>query len=235
MKKCSLILLCCIWLITHATAQVGYAPEIGANFSNMQFTPPYYFQAASTQGLTRPRIGGIIDLDMGTHIYIQPGIFFSGKGAKRNLSYAYHDTSEAINETLALNYLEIPINVLYKTGHQGDNRFFFGLGVDFEQLLGGKDKINAILDTGTGQTFPLNITDKVSDAVESFDIGMNFIVGFEFSMGVYIKASYTLGVKDISLDSAEGEVDKNYSASLSAGYFFGKNRHKKRVVAPIEE
>lgn len=237
MKKYYILILCFIaFIINNATAQVGYAPEVGVNFSNMKYAPPSPFQQASTKGLIGPRIGGIADLDLGAHIYLQPGIFFSSMGAKRNYSYNYHDTSEAINETLRLNYIQVPINVLYKTGHQGDNRFFFGAGVYFAELVGGKDQANDIVDSGTGHTYPVNITfSPRNNSVASFDLGVNVMLGYEMSTGGYIRAFYSLGVRDLSLDSDYGETDKNYAGGVSIGYFFGKNRHQKRVVAPIEE
>lgn len=237
MKKYFLSIFCFITLIiNNATAQVGYAPEVGVNFSNMRYAPPFPFQHASTQTLIGPRIGGIADLDLGAHIYLQPGIFFSGMGAKRNISYNFHDTSEAINETLRLNYIQVPINVLYKTGSQGDNRFFFGAGVYFAELIGGKDQVNDLIDTGTGHTFAINTTlSPKNNAVASFDLGVNVTIGYEMRMGAYIRAFYSMGVRDLSLDSDYGETDKNYAGGVSVGYFFGKNRHQKRVVEPIEE
>jgi hypothetical protein len=235
MKKICLLVFCTILVLNNVTAQVGYAPEVGVNFSSMHFTPPFYYQQVSVKGLVGPRIGGIIDLDMGKHIYIQPGLFFSSKGAKRNLSYNYNDTAQSVNETLRLDYIELPINVLFKTGVQGDNRFFFGLGVDFAQLVGGKDNVHDLIDTGTGQNFAINSNGNPNNAVASFDIGLNFTLGYELRSGAYIRAFYTMGVRDLSLDSDEGEVDKNFAGGVSIGYFFGKNRHQKRVVEPIEE
>ena len=236
MKKFFLFIICSILMLQNVNAQVGYAPEVGVNFSNMKFEPIYGFTSASTSGLVGPRFGGIVDLDMGPHIYLQPGAFFSSKGATRNFSYSYKDTAQTVNETLRLNYIEVPINVLFKTGLQGDARFFFGLGIDLEYVVGGSDKLHDFGNNGV-DSFNLNQTSKVAGQglVANFDIGLNFTLGYELPSGFYVRGYYTLGVSDISLYSDMGESDKNYAAGASIGYFFGKNRHHKRVVPPVTE
>jgi len=217
-----------------AIAQTGYGPEIGLGFSTMHFAPNLLYTSASTSAIFSGKIGGNVDLKMNQHLYAQIGIFVSRKGQTRSFSY---DSSNSNNEydkqTLTINYFDLPLNLLYKTGKQGQGRFFVGLGVTASYIIGGKNKI-----TSTGvyndTAYSLSGSTKVvaGNPLAGFDLGINFIAGYELPTGLFFKAYYTLGGNDIGLGT---EIDKNRMGGISIGYFFGKGRDINKEEDLIEK
>jgi hypothetical protein len=207
-----------------AFAQPGYGPEIGIGLSSMHFAPAAGFTSASGSPIASGRIGGIADFGLNRHFYLQAGLFLSRKGQTRDFSFYTNDSlNESVHQTLTINYLDIPVNLFYKTGFQGKGRFFFGLGVTPSYIIGGENKFQA-KGVSAGTPFVINHDSKIvaGNPVAMFDIGMNLSAGYELATGLFFRAYYTSGVKDIGLG---GEVDKNRMWGISAGYIFGKGRN----------
>jgi hypothetical protein len=205
-------------------AQVGFGPEAGVGASNMQFVPAPGFTKTLTEPILSWKLGGVVDLHPGKNIYVQSGLYFFRKGHSRNYSYYDNDSfNEAIKQSLNINYLELPITVLYKTGAQGKGRVFLGLGAAVSYILGGRDKVHA---EGKYEGIPFSVnpnTQIVADkTLKAFDVGVNFTAGYELPTGLFFRANYVLGAKDIGMNY---ETDKNKVWTVSAGYFFGKGRN----------
>lgn len=220
-------------LFLKAGAQIGFAPEAGIGISYMHFEPdPSVFTSSSTKPIISGRLGGTIDVNPGKAIYVQSGIFLSRKGQNRNYSFFINDSfNEAINQKLTINYFDVPINVLYKTGVQGTGRFFFGLGATLSYIVGGRDKIHAqgkFNDT----PFVADINNKVvaDETLKGFDLGVNLTAGYELPTGLFFRAYWILGANDIGLGF---ERDKNRMAGISAGFFLGKGRNVNREAADL--
>jgi hypothetical protein len=213
--------------IRPAHAQFGYGPEVGIGMSSMHFAPttaPILYTSASTSPIFSGKVGGLIDLPLQTHIYFQAGLSLSRRGAVRSFSY-YIDSSynESVHQTLHINYLDLPVNVLYKSGMQGKWRFIAGLGATASYIIGGR---NILLDSLMNSGVPTNTNDnlKISlgNTIKGFDIGVNISAGCELPTGLFFRAYYTAGVSDIGVGT---EVDKTRIWGIAAGYFFGKGRN----------
>jgi len=210
-------------LVGAATAQTGYGPEIGVGMSSMHFAPAPGFTAASGNAIFSGKAGGIVDAGLSKRIYLQAGLFLSQRGQTRDFSFHTNDTLyEYVHQTLTINYIDLPVNIVCKTGLQGKGRFFFGLGVTPSYILGGRNKFQATVDNGTYSSVSNNTRIASGNPLAMFDIGMNLSAGYELATGLLVRAYYTMGVRDIGLG---GEVDKNRMWGISAGYLFGKGRN----------
>jgi len=210
-----------------AFCQVGFGPEAGIGMCSMKFVPPSLFTNSSTGTQISGKAGGIMDVPMNKHVYFQAGLYFELKGGVRDYSY-YHDTNynATVHQQLNLYYADLPLNVLYKSGMQGKGRFVTGLGVSLSYVLGGINKVNEHSVTNdtlinTNGTFGV----KAGNTLLGLDVGMNVLAGYELATGLFFRAYYTVGVKDIGPLT---EVDKNRMWGLSAGYIFGKGRNIKK-------
>ncbi len=215
-----------ILIFTHnqASAQVGFGPEVGAGMSSMHFAPPLGFTSASVATMASGKISGLVDLPLNKHLYFQAGLSISSKGAVRAFSYYTNDSfNESVNQTLHIYYADLPVNLLFKSGHQGRGRFIGGLGVTPSYIIGGKNKLHDNFDSsGMRSITDDNLNIIRGQTIKGFDIGLNLSAGYELSTGLFFRAYYTIGISDIGPGT---EVDKNRMWGISAGYLFGKGRN----------
>jgi hypothetical protein len=212
---------------TLLSAQIGFGPEAGIGMSTMHFSPVRGFTNSSGSTIFSWRAGAIVDVKLNKHIFLQSGLRFAAKGQNRNFSFYVNDTlNEAVQQTLTLNYIELPVTIIYKTGQQGKGRFFAGLGSTPSYLVGGRNKVQAHGKyNNTAFTTSFNRKIVAGNPVAQFDIGLDISAGYELPTGLFFKAYYTVGMHDIGLND---EIDKNRMWGIAAGYFFGKERNINR-------
>src|SRR5947208_587012 len=128
-KKYLLLLFAFFSSLAPMLAQLAFAPEIGISTCSMKIVAPTPFHTVSSGSIIGEKIGGLLDIGITEHLYFQSGLFFSVKGNTKSLAFNSGDSAvENIDQSFRINYLEVPINVVFKTSTQGFNRIFFGLG-----------------------------------------------------------------------------------------------------------
>jgi len=197
---------------------IGY--QIGLNVSgikeeaNMEQSPRFGFNT-----------GFVLDMRICKIITIQPALLLSAKGCR----YGYTDTYSEFDydkHSLHTNifYLELPINGLVNIPIK-KGKFFLGGGLYLAYGIYGKDRyIVAVKRLGetefhTEEYFYL-FKKEDEKLYNPFDFGINFLGGYEFSSGLYMKAGYGLGLKNIAY-SANWETNTgsyNRCFDLSIGY-----------------
>jgi Outer membrane protein beta-barrel domain len=161
------------------------------------------------QGLT----GGLyFDVPLSSGISLRPALNFVEKG--------YIIKDEGSQETMSLNYFEIPLNFVYHT-----NSFFAGAGPSFATGFTGKDKYvdkdNPLYNSKTDIEF----RDKVEDNyVKPSDIGINIIAGYRLN-GLLFTGNYNFGLSNINPDDSGAKIRNNYFA-IKIGYEFGHEKRK---------
>ena len=213
-------------------AQVGFGPEVGVGMSTMHFAPPLGFTSADVATMASGKVGGLVDLPLNKHLYFQAGLSVSSKGAVRAFSYYTNDSfNESVNQTLHIYYAELPLNLIFKSGHQGRGRFIGGIGATPSYIIGGKNKLHDNFDSSGIKT----ITDDdikivTGKTIKGFDIGLNLTAGYELPTGVFFRLYYIIGISDIGPGT---EVDKNRMWGISAGYLFGKGRNVNKEASDL--
>lgn len=227
MRQIHILLLLLLLARGSVYAQLGFGPEIGVGMSTMRFTPPQdpiIYPFASEKPVASGKIGCLGDVPLSKHMYFQFGVFVSRKGGVRDFSYYKNDSfNEYINQTLYINYFDVPVNVIFKSGHQDRGRFMFGLGAVPSYIIGGRNKLKdhqVFNDTLTVTSDDVKIA--VGKTLSGFDIGLNITAGYELPTGLFFRVYYTTGVRDLGLGT---EIDKNRMWGISAGYLFGKGRN----------
>lgn len=225
MKRSLVVLF--LLLANTCMAQIGYGPEAGIGMSTFKFQPPSYpviYTSSSVTPMLSGRIGIIVDLPITKRAYFHAGVSFSRKGAERAFSYHYSDSfNEAVSQKLSINYFEVPLILLYKTGMQGKGRFVAGIGATPSLIAGGRDKY---ADAGTTDGVPFSYAGEekinVGKTLKSFDIGVTLTAGYELPTGLYCRVYYTGGVSDIGVQT---EVVKNRVLAIAIGYVLGNGRN----------
>jgi hypothetical protein len=146
----------------------------------------------------------IYDKKPDQYFSIGSGLEFIGKGAKL----------QAGGGTIALNYLEIPIDALYHYTF-GPGSLYGGLGPYFAYGIGGKSIIG-----GYSQSSFSN------GNFYRFDAGIGFRLAYQLDMGIVFGLSYDLGLVNTAY-SDQGAEYNNRCFSINAGYQIGRLFTKK--------
>jgi len=188
--------------------------EIGPNVSN------YYFsQAGNTYKnsfVVSGRVGGIFDIALSRHFFIEPGIFYVVNGTVMT-------PNESTQEHIYVYTAEIPLNLLYKFGNARGNRFFVGAGGYGAYNFGGTNNFNPV------SFYPGNIKigdDKNTDMFTPIDFGVGINAGYQQKDGLFFRASYQVGLANLSPDTDNSRFIRSTSCGVQIGYFF---RHAKKA------
>lgn len=190
MKKTLLILLVLFASKTFSQT-VSYGLCAGVNYSNLSGDNP-----ETSSYLTGVRAGGLVDIDFNS-FSIQPGLLFSKMGGQ--------NTSKT--EQLVLNYLQIPVDFLYREKGQVGS-FFIG---------GGPYISFGTLATDIDYTLRDNFYFGNNEGLHRADVGLSALTGYQFSSGLAISGGYSLGLTDVY---STGPDNKNAAFNISIAYFF---------------
>lgn len=224
-----------------AQAQVSIAPRIGLNASSIQFD--IEDDDPDSKLLFAPQAGVTLNAQFG-NLSLQPSLLFSQKGGKfvEKLESSFTDDNGETyaikgeeKVTFRLNYLEVPVNLVYSTsGEEGGFQVFAGpyVGVG----LGGKYKGESTVSINGEVAEELSGSDE--EDIKFVGKGNNRSNDFElrridwgFNAGVGYKAGpfqaqlgYGLGLGNLipKYDNDDSE-DKlhNRGVHFSVAYFFG--------------
>ena len=214
MKKLLLLTIALIGSAGIYAQTISYGVKAGVNFST--FSASIDNITATSKSLTGFHVGGVVDFGVSKSFSIQPGILYSTKGGSSN---AVDDDSQSVGASaskITFNYLEIPVNFLYRAPvHKGS--VFIGGGPYVAFGLSG----SAPLTDVNGQ--PANQTEAVhfgsgQDEIHNPDFGINFIGGYQFASNVTLSVQYGLGLQNLS-NETQVRIH-NQALGFSLGYFF---------------
>ena len=162
--------------------------------------------------------GIMADVPVGKDFSFQPGLSFLQKGGKTSESFF----GATISSTTSLNYLELPLNFVYKIKSKTGS-FLIGAGPCMSYALSGKNKVT----DGSGNTESHNIKFGSSDSsdLKRFEFSGNILAGYEFAGGFFASINYNIGLSN--LDPQGGTKAKNYYAGLRIGYLLPMKGKKK--------
>jgi hypothetical protein len=149
-----------------------------------------------------------VSIPIAQDFYLRPELLYSGKGTESPAGSQYH-----------LNYLEVPMNLLYKPA-MGKGKLLLGFGPYIAFGVGGK--VAYTNGSESNVRFENNVTTMESNTAyyKQTDAGMNVLGGYEFGkMSLQLNAQ--LGLVNIypSFNGVQGNASlKNSGVSLSVGY-----------------
>ncbi len=217
-----------------ANAQVSFGIQAGANFamgkSSTDIAIPGY---ALTNDPKVGVLGGFLaEIPFGDKIAFRPEFNFIQKGSKSGFSFIGSGSDEY---KYTLNYIELPLNVVYKLP-VGAGNFFFGLGPALAFGLSGKVKYTDASNSAYNETLDIKFDGKKDDDITNpsdndihlkrFDVGLNLIAGYKLPMGVFFRVAYTHGFMDVDPNKDNRDPDdrrsyKNRGVNIGVGYMFG--------------
>lgn len=193
-----------------------YTGNVGEGESKSDYEPDF----KSRVGF---HLGVIVDLGLSEKFSIQPGLYYTTRGAKLEQS----DDEEKYTEKYNLSYLQLPILASYKINLSDDIKWHINAGPYVAYGLGGKVKWESSYDgeSEKGDYKAFGVADEDSDedkgGLKRFDAGLSFGTGISFNK-VYFGLTYDLGLANIADKKAWGDDFKlkNRNFAISVGYNF---------------
>ena len=194
-------------------AQLGISPEAGINFSMANS------KIGDLKTDSKYRIGykaGVgIDITIYKGFYIQPGIYYTIKGAILHTSVS----GIASEDKMSLNYFDIPINLAYRYDFNNAGSVFAFAGPYWGIGINRKSENNM---NGVSIENDIKYGDAATDEFIKADFGLNFGIGYISPVGIYLRLQYAIGLSNIS--NTINATWKNQVFSASLGYVFELNQ-----------
>jgi hypothetical protein len=170
------------------------------------------------------------DVHLGSILYLQPGVLFTGKGSK--VQKGTEGSNGYFKQTFNPYYIEVPANILIKAPLGKTGSFFVGAGPYLGIGVGGKTKTEG--QTLLGVTYSNDQKIKFSNddpttlneeegagfgIVERFDYGVNGTVGLEGkSIVLGVNYGYGLAKLQSGSNSTQDNNNKNRVVSITLGF-----------------
>lgn len=221
MKKQVVLVLLALVATLSTYAQVSFGLKAGYNNASISVE-----DGGNNSRLSGFHAGGIADISLAENFSLQPQLLFIMKGTKQK---GYKETIAGVDvnipgSKLTLNYLELPVNFLYK--HEvGAGKIFVGAGPYLGFGISGKSKVDDSDADGK-----VKFDGKKSEDIEAgdedmhlkrIDAGANVLAGYELKNGLLFSVNYSLGLTNIDPDGAKS---KNNYFGISVGYLFNAKK-----------
>jgi hypothetical protein len=171
------------------------------------------------------RAGIVLDEPFGETFSLMTGVFYSARGGNIKYSSTSVDNGSTVTQTtdgyVRLDYVEIPINILYNIRTKGDNRWFFGGGPYVAMAWGGLIGFDRVYNKGNGNQvstrvlLPAWVGYETDDDFTPLDAGLQVQAGFEILKGIYTRAHASYGFVDIN--PTQNKM-KNAGVGVTVGY-----------------
>jgi len=161
--------------------------------------------------------GVVLDAPMEKNGSFRTGINFVQKGTRNE----YTDAPDVIKETLTLNYIEVPLMVMFKLPGKTSN-IRLGAGPVAAFSLSGKSKMQ--VNGGNESESDIDFGDQTDSDLNWVDFGINIQAEYEFNGGVFIAANYNHGINRLFVGGAETDKLYNRNFALRIGYFLRKKK-----------
>jgi len=215
MKKVisSILVMMLLFVTAQSFAQLNFGVKAGLNLANMTAKDKDNTWSDDYSMKTGFHLGVTAGFSIMDNLFIEPGLLFSTKGFKVD--------EDGGNYTFNMNYLDIPINAIYKID-LGCLNVFVHTGPYFGYAISGKmksdDKIFMTDNFELTDEQDIEIgSDEAKDDIKALDIGWNIGAGVEIS-GITVGIQYGLGLANLSPSTANETVAKNKVIGISVGY-----------------
>ncbi|HSC52571.1 MAG TPA: porin family protein [Phnomibacter sp.] len=211
-KRISFLLLCGVSLCSMLAPAVAQKPtfgvQAGATFST--WTGKVNGSSTGTDLKTGFTAGVLSNFDLGKNFVLQPSLNFTQKGMK--------ESGAGAELVMLQNYIELPVNFLYRTKDVSQGHFFVGAGPSFGFAVSGKRKLSG---PGFSEEHDLEIGSEDTDDIKPFDFGLNMLLGYQFANGLFVSANYSPGLINILPGNDMDDTAKNNCIGIRVGILFG--------------
>ena len=215
-----------IFLVSPLIAQkYQIGPTVGLNMANVDIDVKNDEQDIGTSTRAGLVLGGSIYFTITSNIGLQFEPTYMQKGAKVEVKWMENGTSFKLEQTLKVNYIDIPILFKAYFGQQNIKPYLFaGANIALKTgdikvrndkvIVDGQDVTSQVPDDEREIKFKTNLT----------DFGFNSGAGILFPVGknnFYFEGQYNIGLTDINNEKDADKAEmKNKGVQIKAGIFF---------------
>jgi hypothetical protein len=209
-KLSAVVILLTMTMGSFAQSKFRFGPKAGINISNMLAKDNDVNMSKDIKMKIGFHIGGIVEYSFTEKFALEPGLLLSTKGYKIDF--------DGMKGTLNIDYLEIPINAIYKISLGGDAiKIFFAAGPYLGIALTGKSKSEV---AGQKTEKKIMIGSGEYKDIKPIDFGLNIGAGVEIK-SILFGFQYGLGLANVSPVTTNGAKMANRVIGISFGYLFG--------------
>lgn len=228
--KMKMISLCTAALVlaTSALAQGSAQIKAGLNLANVSTTSDG--RVSDANRLTSFHVGLMGDLPLGSVLSFQPGILFTGKGAKTvSGDEGSNNYSKATTNPF---YIEVPANLVFKAPLGAGTKLFLGAGpylgigvsgktkIVSERPILGRSEIERNIEFSDDDPTTLDFEEGAGFGImRRFDYGLNGTAGIE-GKSVVLGVNYGYGLAKLQsgVDNSDDKNNKHRVLSISLGF-----------------
>lgn len=171
------------------------------------------------------RAGLIADRHLWSKFYLQPQFLLNRKGY--NYSFNNEASGSYSKTERQFLYLELQANLLFKQ-QIGKGRLFVGAGHYIGRGVAGKERATGYMILDGKQVdyifhYDIKYRSKEPDNnsamekyVKPYDLGLNFLAGYELKNGLFFNATYSRGLTELGYFNGSGG---NTYLGITVGYF----------------
>ncbi|MES2647601.1 MAG: porin family protein [Bacteroidota bacterium] len=196
MKKTLLVIAFFSGTYSLLPAQTYLGISAGPTFGSMK--TKIENESVSSQYLTGFMAGLNASVSLTKNISVRPEINFVQKGASAEIE------NENGKETTKFNCLEFPLNLVFNNQSKM-GKFFVGGGPSITYSIMGKYKYDGELP----ERADLSFGKANYDDFKSFEFGINALIGYQLTNGLYLAANYNQGLTNL-INIPLAEVHSNY-------------------------
>jgi hypothetical protein len=222
-----------------AQAQITIGARVGANLANIRFKSNSSFTSGlDKKGKVGAQAGLTLNAQFGK-LAVQPSVLFSQKGFHQNQSGTATlngvTTTFSSKADVVLNYIEVPVNLVYTFGDGQGFQVFAGpyAGVG----LSGKDKRDSkgveTTSSGAVTNYSIDVTYDVrfgegrkenSVYYRTINVGLNGGIGYKIG-ALQAQLGYAYGLSNmLPKYYGNSQKGKDRTVQLSLAYFLGANK-----------
>lgn len=232
MKKMAYALLfCCCGFIINGNAQLRTAIAGGAQISSVPGNSSTQWDTLQHQYAARTgfHFGLLAEVPFfhSSHLYFRSGMTYINKGRKFSSDY---DTALSSIRNISgrqyVNYMEIPLNAVFKTG-SGKTRFVIGGGPYISFLFTGREATSVQYSNGSVDNIE-NTSLKIPRSQANYnnvDFGVNAFAGVEFGR-VFVNANFSKGLGEFYKTYNNTGSFKHQVAGVTIGLYLNKERKR---------
>lgn len=214
--------------VTHRMFHWGIEGGVDVNYLN-------HLQGGETSNTRVGGFGGFLVDIGGGHFTFQPGLRYIYKGGETNNVYQDAFVRIETNNKLGFNYIEMPLNFVWHSGGRADG-FMIGGGGYVAYAVSAHDNFTITTQSmleGAPPATVISGSRKIelgnvdNGAERRWDAGLGAFIGYQFPIGVFLKAGMEWGFVNMRKNVITGEESaRNQNGLFTLGYMFGHNKCK---------
>jgi OOP family OmpA-OmpF porin len=230
-KMAAALLFCCLILVINGKAQLRTAIAGGAQMASVPGNSSPQWDTLNHNYTSRAgfHFGLIAEAPFfkSNNLYFRTGMIYSNKGRKFSSTF---DTSSAVSSIKGrqfVNYMEIPINIVYKKDIGKKTKFVIGGGPYVSFLFSGRETMNTIYSNGVvdrNENTSLKIP-RSQGKYKNVDAGVNAFAGAEFGR-LFVNANFSKGLSEFYQTYNNTGSFKHQVVGVTVGFFLSSEKRR---------